>query len=81
MVCFRVIFTSQKTRCVCISETDQSVPSKEVVSIIYFGSCKIHRKCFVGKVQIFLTLNDLVGIITTVLETLILLFYFCLRHQ
>ena len=37
---FRLKFTSQKTRCICISETNQSVPPREVVSSIYFGGYK-----------------------------------------
>ena len=45
---FRVKFTSQKTVCICISETEQWVSSKEVISSICVGSCKIHRICFVG---------------------------------
>jgi len=53
MACFREKFTSQKTHCVCISETDQLVLSREVVSSIYFGVCKKHRIYCVGKLQSF----------------------------
>jgi hypothetical protein len=48
MVRFMVKFTSHKTRNIYISETDQSVTSREVVSGIYVGSCKKRRKYCVG---------------------------------
>jgi hypothetical protein len=48
MACFRLRLISQKTRCICVSETDQSVSCGEVVSIIYVGSCIKHRICYVG---------------------------------
>jgi hypothetical protein len=81
MACFRVKCTSQKTRCICISETDQSVSSREVVSIIYVGSCKMHRMCCVGTLQSFKMLNGVVGMVMVVLESLNLLFQFCSGQQ
>jgi hypothetical protein len=80
MACFMLKFTSQKTRSICISESDQSVSSMEVVSIIYVVSCKIHRICCMGTLKRF-NLNQVVGIVTTVLEILILFFQFFSGRQ
>jgi hypothetical protein len=80
MAYFMLKITSQKPRSMGISESDQSVSSREVVSNIYFGSRKMHRICCVGTLKRS-NLNQVVGIVTTVLETLILLFQFCSGHQ
>jgi len=69
MACFWVKFTSQKSRCICISVTDHSVSSREGVSSIYVGICKTHRISCVGKLQ---SGYQVVGPVTTLLETLIL---------
>ena len=53
MFCFRVKFTSQKTRSICISAIDLSVSSREMISGIYVGSCEIHRIRFVGTLLFF----------------------------
>jgi hypothetical protein len=79
MAIFVVKCTFQKTHCMSISVTDQSVPSREVVSSIYVGSCEKHRISFVGKLQ-SLMLNNGVRIVVVVLETLNL-FQFCSGQQ
>ena len=79
MAFVRVKFTSQKTRCICISVTDQSVSSREVVSSIDVGRCK-KQNMLCGNSEEFLMLYQVVGTVIRVLETLILLFHFCSDH-